>query len=122
MPDPVAPRLPALVVQREGAYPTRPPSPVPATSFADALAVPAVPAAAPTGLAAAVRGVARELADRQEVVERGLRRARRGEGLSPQELLALQAGVYRYTQELELVSKVVDKATQAVRSTLQSQQ
>ncbi len=51
-----------------------------------------------------------------------LRRAMRGRDLSPQRLLALQAGVYRYTQELELASKVVDKATGAVKQTLQSQQ
>jgi hypothetical protein len=30
--------------------------------------------------------------------------------------------VYRYTQELEIASKLVDKSTTAVRTTLQSQQ
>lgn len=36
-------------------------------------------------------------------------------------LLSLQAGVYRYTQELELAGRVVDRTTQAVKTTLQSQ-
>ena len=42
--------------------------------------------------------------------------------LLPGQLIAIQAGVYRYTQELELASKLVDKATGAVKQTLQSQQ
>jgi hypothetical protein len=41
---------------------------------------------------------------------------------SQEELIAIQAGVYRYTQELELASKLVDKASGAVKTTLQSQQ
>jgi type III secretion system YscI/HrpB-like protein len=52
---------------------------------------------------------------------RAMRRARRG-GLDPSQLLALQSDVYRYTQQMELTSKVVDKAAQAVKTTLQSQQ
>jgi len=37
------------------------------------------------------------------------------------ELLALQAGMYKYTQELDLTGKVVDKATQALKDTLKTQ-
>lgn len=64
---------------------------------------------------------ARSLAQSDVRVQRGLRAARRG-AMDPAELLALQAGVYRYAQEVELASKVVDKATGAVKTTLQSQQ
>ncbi|MCB9658819.1 MAG: hypothetical protein R3B40_01825 [Polyangiales bacterium] len=42
--------------------------------------------------------------------------------LAPEALIALQARVYRHTQELELGSKVADKAAGAVKQTLQSQQ
>jgi len=44
-----------------------------------------------------------------------------GRNFSSQELLALQAGVYRFTQELELTSKVVEKATATVKQTMNTQ-
>ncbi len=51
-----------------------------------------------------------------------VRRALRGgAGLDAGELIALQAGIYRYTEAVDLVSKVVDRAGSAVRTTLQSQ-
>lgn len=44
-----------------------------------------------------------------------------GRQFSPSELLAMQAGVYRFTQELDLTSKVVEKATGGVKQTLNTQ-
>lgn len=38
-----------------------------------------------------------------------------------QGMIALQAGVYRYVEAVDLVSRLVDRATGAVRTTLQSQ-
>jgi len=35
-------------------------------------------------------------------------------------LIALQAGIYRYTEAVELTAKIVDRATTAVRTVLQS--
>ena len=67
------------------------------------------------------RGLER-LADGEERMQRAIRRATRPGGATPEVLLALQAGVYRHTQEVELASKLVDKATGALRQTLQSQQ
>lgn len=37
------------------------------------------------------------------------------------ELLMLQAGVYRYSETFEVAAKMVDKATNAVKTTLQGQ-
>ena len=54
-------------------------------------------------------------------MDRALRSGAQGQ-LAPEALIALQARVYRHTQELELGSKVVDKAAGAVKQTLQSQQ
>lgn len=68
-----------------------------------------------------LRDAASSIARGQARVDRALRRGRR-QDTSPAELLALQAGVYRFNQELELASKVVEKATGAVKTTLQSQQ
>jgi len=44
-----------------------------------------------------------------------------GREFSQTELLALQAGVYRFSQELELTSKVIEKGTSAVKQTLNTQ-
>lgn len=41
--------------------------------------------------------------------------------MSNQELLAMQAGMYRYTQELDLCSKVVDKAVNGLKDVLKTQ-
>lgn len=37
------------------------------------------------------------------------------------ELLMLQAGVYQYTETFEVAAKMVDKATSAIKTTLQGQ-
>jgi hypothetical protein len=50
-----------------------------------------------------------------------LRLAESGKVFSPAELLALQAQVYRASQELDLAGKVVEKATGGVRQVLQTQ-
>lgn len=44
-----------------------------------------------------------------------------GKAMSNQELLSMQAGMYKYTQELDLVSKVVEKATSGLKDTLKTQ-
>jgi hypothetical protein len=44
-----------------------------------------------------------------------------GKNFSNTELLALQAGMYKYSQELELTSKVVEKATSGLKDTLKTQ-
>lgn len=54
--------------------------------------------------------------------ERLVERAIRGPGTADAgELIALQAGIYRYTEAVELCSKVVDRVGAAVRTTLQNQ-
>jgi hypothetical protein len=44
-----------------------------------------------------------------------------GRSFDPQELLVMQAGVYRFAQELELSSKVVEKMTSGVKQTMNTQ-
>ena len=65
---------------------------------------------------------ASRLAEGDAAMEASMQRAMRGEGLDQAQLIALQSGVYRYSQEMELASRLVDRATQAVKTTLQSQQ
>jgi hypothetical protein len=44
-----------------------------------------------------------------------------GKSFSNSELLGLQAGMYKYSQELDLCSKVVEKATSGLKDTLKTQ-
>jgi hypothetical protein len=44
-----------------------------------------------------------------------------GRQFTPPELLAMQAGVYRFSQELELTSKVIEKATSGIKQTMNTQ-
>ena len=57
----------------------------------------------------------------QGKLDKIIKLATSGKSFSPTELLAVQAGVYKFSQELELTSKVVEKATSGVKQTLQTQ-
>jgi len=57
----------------------------------------------------------------QNKLEEIINLALSGRNFSTPELLALQAGVYRFTQELELTSKVVEKATATIKQTMNTQ-
>ncbi|HMJ09827.1 MAG TPA: hypothetical protein VK524_00405, partial [Polyangiaceae bacterium] len=53
--------------------------------------------------------------------ERLVQRALSGAGaLDSAQLIALQAGIYRYTEAVDLAAKLVDRAGTVVRTTLQS--
>jgi hypothetical protein len=57
-------------------------------------------------------------------IDRGEALVRRAIGsggrLGAAELIALQAGIYRYSEAIDLTAKLVDRAGNAVRTTLQS--
>ena len=57
--------------------------------------------------------------DRGERLVQGVLSGRAGH-LSAGELIALQAGIYRYSEVVDLSAKFIDRATSAVRTTLQS--
>ncbi len=57
----------------------------------------------------------------QQRMEQVLKLAESGKAFSPAELLALQANVYRASQELDLAGKVVEKATGGIKQVLQTQ-
>lgn len=123
MPDPLTSLSGAAPIRAE-LEPTPRRSEPTGRSFADHLEAEAAPEAAPEPSPAleAVGDAVRSIARGERFVDGAIARARRGKDLEPGQLLALQAGVYRYTQELELAAKLVDKATGAVKQTLQSQQ
>lgn len=59
--------------------------------------------------------------DGQNALDQIISKACSGKQFSNQELLAMQASVYKFSQELELTSKVVEKATSGVKQTMQTQ-
>ena len=43
------------------------------------------------------------------------------DGLGPEQLLALQAGVYRYSEAVDLAAKLVDRASNGLKTVVQGQ-
>ena len=62
-----------------------------------------------------------ELDRGEALAERAIHGGAGSGSMSPEALIALQAGIYRYSEAVDLVTKVVDRATQAVKTTLQNQ-
>jgi hypothetical protein len=93
------------------------PLPVPASAE---LSAPAVPSAAegPSPFHRLLHGLAHEV----EHGERMVRGALRASGaMGPGELLALQAGVYHYSEAVDLAAKLVDRASNGVKTVVQGQ-
>ncbi len=77
--------------------------------------VSAIPAPADGAFSKAMRGLARQI----DVGEAQVARASQPHDYDTSTLIALQAGIYRYTEAVDLASKIVDRATNAVRTVLQ---
>ena len=70
-------------------------------------------------LSEAGRRILARVARGERYVEQVVRGAASGTAYTPADLLAIQAQVYRHTQDVELVSKFVDRATSTVKTVLQ---
>jgi glycerate kinase len=75
----------------------------------------------PSAFGQVLRGLGRELDRGEALAERAIHGGGAAGGMSPQALIALQAGIFRYSEAVDLVTKLVDRATQAVKTTLQNQ-
>lgn len=96
---------------RAGAAPTKPGRADPPTQAKDPEAM--------SPFARVLHGLGREV-DRGEHLVRKVTSAG-GQDLGPAELLALQAGVYRYSEAVDLSAKLVDRASSGVKTVLQGQ-
>ena len=70
---------------------------------------------------AGVQRIMEDVMQGQNKLEEIINLSLSGRNFSTPELLAMQAGVYRFTQELELTSKVVEKATSTIKQTMNTQ-
>ncbi|MCP4503596.1 MAG: ATP-dependent helicase HrpB [Deltaproteobacteria bacterium] len=62
-----------------------------------------------------------QMVDGQNKLDDIIKMATSGKAYSQQDLLAIQASVYKFSQELDLTSKVVEKATSGIKQTMQTQ-
>lgn len=72
-------------------------------------------------LASGFQRIMEDVMQGQNKLEEIINMSLSGRSFSSPELLAMQAGVYRFTQELELTSKVIEKATATVKQTMNTQ-
>jgi hypothetical protein len=72
----------------------------------------------PSPFARILHGLGHEV-DRGEALMR--RAVSGGADLGPGELIALQAGVYRYSEAVDLSAKLIDRATSGVKTVVQGQ-
>lgn len=71
-------------------------------------------------VATPLRRAVEKIAEDERRMEKYMRRALNGRVESVQQLISLQVTVYRYSQQVEVLSKMVDRTTQAVKQTLQT--
>lgn len=77
--------------------------------------------AEPSPFAKILKGLGREVDRGEALVRRATTGAAGGQELGNGELLALQAGVYRYSEAVDLSAKLVDRASSGVKTVLQGQ-
>ncbi len=68
-----------------------------------------------------LQGLGHEVQRGETLVRTALGAARGGRDIGPADLIALQAGVYRYGEAVDLASRLVDRATNSVKTVLQGQ-
>jgi hypothetical protein len=66
-----------------------------------------------------LRGLGQEIHDGEGATRSALASLQRGADLGPGQLIALQAGVYRYSEAIDLASRLVDRATSGVKTVVQ---
>ena len=69
----------------------------------------------------AVRALLERVVTSENRVDALLQAAAQGKTFSPAELLAMQASVFRYSQTVEIVSRVADRLVGAVKQTIGTQ-
>ncbi len=123
---PVAIRSTSPTVTRPTPVVSEPAPSRPARGFQLEAAGPAAePAAAPTPspprAAEPLRRLVTQLEGQRAEIDRAIRDAARGRSFSPAELLLLQAKVYDFSQGMEVVSHLLDRAVSAVKTTMNTQ-
>lgn len=101
----------------------RSPTPIqPATKPAQRpLAPPTSTTPEPSPFARLLSGLGHEVNRGEAMMKGAIAASRSGCDLDASELLALQAGVYRYSEAVDLAAKLVDRTSSGVKTVLQGQ-
>ena len=94
----------------------------PARAPSDAPTAPMSTAPAPgerSPFARLMHGLGRELTHGEASTRAAIQASRAGVDLTPADLIALQAGIYRYNEVVEITSKLVDHAASSIKTVLQ---
>src|SRR5438477_7958826 len=102
------------VQSSEVAVSAPPPSDLPAGASGDV-----APAVAPSAFAGVLRRFVHDL-DRSQAAVHGLMRSASAGDLDAGGLILLQAGAYRYSEVIDVASRLVDRATGAIKTVLQA--
>lgn len=73
------------------------------------------------GFRRVLRGIGKEVEAGERATGQAIASARMGKDLSGAELLILQSRIYRYSEAVDLATKLVDRATNGVRTVVQGQ-
>ncbi len=84
-------------------------APVAATSHTDG---------EPSPFARMLDGLGKEVNSGERLMRHAIAAGRSGEDVGPSELLALQAGVYRYSEAVDLASKLIDRASSGLKTVI----
>jgi hypothetical protein len=66
-----------------------------------------------------LRSLGHEINSGETTMRAAIQSMRAGADLGPAQLIALQAGVYRYSEAIDLTSRLVDRATSGVKTVVQ---
>jgi hypothetical protein len=66
-----------------------------------------------------LRGLGREIHSGETAMRTAIQSMRSGADLGPTQLIALEASVYRYSEAIDLASRLVDRATGGVKTVVQ---
>ncbi len=109
----------SIAIGRESLPPTGTlPSPPPAAAQGPAPGSPS--SEAPSAFARLLQSLAREVSSGESITRSALGAASAGRAIGPAELIALQAGIYRYGEAVDLASRLIDRATSAVKTVVQA--
>jgi hypothetical protein len=75
----------------------------------------------PSPFARVLEGLGREIQRGESLMRSAVDPAQASASISPVGLIALQAGVYRYAEAVDLASRIVDRATGSVKTVIQGQ-
>jgi len=97
-----------------------PPPPVTQTPASAKVPVQAAPRAdgEPSPFARMLEGLGREVSSGERMMRGAIAAGRSGQDVGPSELLALQAGVYRYSEAVDLASKLIDRASSGLKTVI----